>query len=288
VLAVVLLEAWAQPAASRAAAGTASALYYETATLAGTLEIDKLNLPVRGPGTEIVSVGTSNVFGIALAGPYVFWSVQAGPRDRGAIMRASTHGRGERRLAGRIAAPASVVTVGGFVYWSDDNAIGRARLSGSHLQRRFIVLPRQKGGGVADGLATDGTYLYFSRCEDDTIGRVDLADGAVDQAFISTPVKSCPQGIAVAGTHLYWTELGSGTIGRANLDGTGADGRWLNVHTHQGPFQVVADGTHVYWTWGGVAGSPTYTGRANANRSHFDPRFLADSLYPMALAPPPR
>ena len=48
--------------------------------------------------------------------------------------------------------------------------------------------------------------------------------------------------------------------------------------------QVAADGSHVYWSWGGVDGSLSYTGRADANGTHIDPRFLPDSLYPMALA----
>jgi hypothetical protein len=33
-----------------------------------------------------------------------------------------------------------------------------------------------------------------------------------------------------------------------------------------------------------VPGTTPYTGRADANGTHVDPRFLADSVYPMALA----
>jgi hypothetical protein len=137
---------------------------------------------------------------------------------------------------------------------------------------------------VADGLATDGTHLFFSRCLDNTIGRVNLDGSHVDQQFLVLAHKSCPQGLAVAGNHLYWTELAIGTIGRATLGGAGANRRWLNVHTTQGPFQVAADGAHIYWSWGGVAGSPAFTGRADANGSHRDRTFLPNSVYPMALA----
>jgi virginiamycin B lyase len=177
-----------------------------------------------------------------------------------------------------------VIAVHGFIYWSDENAIGRMTLDGSRVRRRFIVLPRERGGGAADGLASDGTHLYFTRCIDDTIGRAGLDGEHIGLPFISLGPKSCPQGISVAGRHLYWTELGSGTIGRAGLDGQGVDGHWLHIHSSQGPFQVAADSVHVYWTWGGVAGSPSYTGRANVDGTHIDPRFLADSLYPMTLA----
>jgi hypothetical protein len=200
------------------------------------------------------------------------------------IMRASLNGRHVRPLVGGLAAPGSVIAVHGFVYWDDQNAIGRVALDGSHLRRRFLVLPHERGGGVADGIASDGVHLYFSRCPEGTIGRADLNGRRVVRGFLATGDNTCPQGLAVAGGHLYWTQLGSGTIGRAGLDGQGADDRWLNIRSQQGPFQIVADRVHVYWTWGGVNGSPSYTGRADADGSHLDRRFLADSLYPLALS----
>ena len=157
-------------------------------------------------------------------------------------------------------------------------------LNGSRLQRKFIRLPVEAGGGVADGLASDGRHLYFSRCTDSSIGRADLDGSHVDQRFISLDGRSCPQGLAVAAGHIFWTELGQGMIGRARLTGRGEDSHWLNIHSDQGPFQVAAGGGRVYWTWGGENGAPSYTGRANANRSHEDRRFLPDSMYPMALS----
>ncbi|MGO9955553.1 MAG: hypothetical protein ACLP50_06150 [Solirubrobacteraceae bacterium] len=278
-LALVLAGLPASPAVAR----SSSALYYETATSTGTLAIDKLNLSGPDTSTQVVSVGKVSLFGIAVGGRYVYWSTEAGPRDRGAIMRASLDGRHVRRLVAGLASAESVIAVHGYVYWNDQNAIGRVALNGSHLRRRFIDLPQEDGGGVADGLASDGTHLYFSRCQDHTIGRADLNGSHVEERFISVGRRTCPQGIAVAGTHIYWTQLGSGTIGRANRDGRRVDGRWLDIHTGQGPFQVVADSAHVYWTWGGEDGTPSYTGRADADRSNLDPRFLADSLYPMDL-----
>jgi hypothetical protein len=189
-----------------------------------------------------------------------------------------------RRLVGGLPAPAALIAVRGFVYWSDENAIGRMALDGSQVRRRFVALPQEKGGGVADGLASDGTYLYFTRCTDDTIARAGLNGRHIDLRFISLGPNSCPQGISVGGRHLYWTELGSGTIGRATLNGHGVDGHWLHVHSNPGPFQVAADSAHVYWTWGGLPGTSSDTGRADANGTHINPRFLPDSLYPMALA----
>lgn len=273
----------AGPLVPAALARSSSALYYETESRTGQLAIDRLSLSGARSVTQAVKLGDVNLFAIALAGSYIYWSTEAGPNDRGAIMRATLDGQNVRRLVGGLPAPASLIAVRGFVYWSDKSAIGRMALNGSHMRKRFIVLPQEQGGGVADGLASDGSHLYFTRCSDDTIGRAGLNGGHVDLRFISLGPTSCPQGVAVGGRHLYWTELGAGTIGRATLNGGGVDGGWLHIRSDQGPFQVVADDTHVYWSWGGVAGSPSYTGRADANGTHLDPRFLADSLYPMAL-----
>jgi hypothetical protein len=283
VLAGLLAVLFAGLFAPAALARSSSAMYYETETRAGALAIDRLDLTGARSITQVVALGDVNVFGIAVAGSYVYWSTEAGPRDRGAIMRATLNGQDVRRLVGGLSDTASLIAVHGYLYWSDQNAIGRMALDGSHVRRRFIVLPQEAGGGVADGLASDGAHLYFTRCVDDTIGRAGLNGGHIDLRFISLGANSCPQGISVAARHLYWTELPSGTIGRATLNGQGVSGGWLRIHSSQGPFQVVADGTHVYWSWGGVAGSPSYTGRADANGTHLDPRFLSDSLYPMAL-----
>ena len=212
--AMPLGNVWVPLAQARAS----SALYYETAT-AGTLAIDKLTLAAPRTSTEVVKVGSVNVFGIALAGPYIYWSFELGPKDRGAIMRASLNGQHVSRLVGGLVSPESLIAVHGFVYWSDQNAIGRVALDGSQLRRHFIVLPREKGGGVADGLASDGTHLYFTRCLDHTIGRADLNGSHVARRFVLVGHNGCPQGIAEAAGHVYWTQLGSGTIGRASLDG---------------------------------------------------------------------
>jgi len=168
--------------------------------------------------------------------------------------------------------PGGLVAAGGWLYYVDQNAIGRVRFNGTGLSRRFISLPQQNGGGVADGLATDGTYLYFSRCQNDEIGRVGLSGAGLDMTFIKLPRFSCPQQVAVGNTHIYWTELAS-HIGRAGLNGQGASVTWLNIREDQGPFNVAADDATVYWDWGGAAGSPEYVGTASVAgtgvRTHF-------------------
>ena len=282
--ALVVFGALLATAGATARARPSTALYYETQTTTGVLAIDRLNLTGQRVSTQVVALPDVGVFGITVSRGYVDWVTETAPADRGSVMRATIGGGGVRSLVSGLPAPNSLVAAGGYVYWSDQHAIGRVALDGSHLRRRFVVLPGQPGGGVADGLATDGKHLYFTRCTEHAIGRVDLDSRRVTRTFIATGAKSCPQGIAVADGHLYWTELGSGTIGRASLDGGAPDGRWLNIHSDQGPFQLAADAAHIYWTWGGVNGTPAYAGRANIDRSHLKRRFVADSIYPLALA----
>jgi len=152
---------------------------------------------------------------------------------------------------------------------------------------RSDILPSRVSVAVAAALvlalATVG-WLGASSAIAQTSRALYLNGSRIDLGYISLGPDSCPQGIAVAGGHLYWTQLPSGTIGRATVGGRDANGRWLAIDSAQGPFRVVADRTHVYWTWGGVAGAPSYTGRADANGSHLEARFLTDSLFPMALA----
>jgi hypothetical protein len=280
----VLALPFAGSGARAESARASTALYYETQTGPRSFAIDALDLSAHRSSTQVVALRNANVFGIALGGRSIYWSTQGGARDRGAIMRVTRDGGRARRLVGGLTDPASVVVAGRYVYWVDRHAIGRVALNGSQLQRTLIRLPAEAGGGVADGLASDGRHLYFSRCVDNTIGRADLNGRHIHQRFISLDARSCPQGLAVAAGHIFWTELQQGIIGRAGLDGRGEDARWLNVHSHQGPFQVTAGDGHVYWTWGGENGTPSYTGRANVNRSHLDRRFLSDSIYPMTLS----
>ncbi len=270
--------------ARAASARSPAALYYETQTGPRSFAIDALALSGDRSSNQVVALRNANVYGIAVGRRSIYWSTQSGPRDRGAIMGVSLHGGRTRRLVGGLTEPGSVVAVGRYVYWVDQRAIGRVALNGSHLRRAFIRLPSETGGGVADGLTSDGRHLYFSRCSDNTIGRADLDGRQVHQRFVTIGGRSCPQGLAVSAGHIFWTELGQGIIGRARLDGRHIDPYWLNVDSRQGPFQVAVGDGHVYWTWGGENGTPSYTGRAGADRSHLDRRFLPDSMYPMALS----
>jgi len=219
-----------------------------------------------GTAKRVVRVGDVSVTGIAIADNRLFWVTLTGANDAISYvgLRGAPHAH---MLVGRLDFPVGLVAAGGWLYWADENAIGRVRPNGTHLSRQFIKLPQETGGGVANGLATDGNHLFFSRCQDSEIGRVDFGGDGV--GFIKLPHGACPQGLAVGGGDLYWAEIG-GYVGRATLQGTHIANKWLNIRTMDGPFNLAADDNNLYWDWGGVAGSPIHVGRAHVSGRGFD------------------
>src|ERR1700753_832469 len=168
ILAGMLVVSFAAAAASAAPARPARTLYYETAVPPATYAIAKVRLSAPKASTQLIQVGSASVFGIAVAGGHIYWTTEHGPRDSGAIMRASLNGGAVRRLVAGVNSADSLIAVHGHVYWTDRHAIRRMALDGSHLQRHFIDLPVEPANAVAGGLASDGSHLYFSRCDDNT------------------------------------------------------------------------------------------------------------------------
>ena len=133
-----------------------------------------------------------SVSGIVVRGSWIYWAVL--DRD-GAIMRASLSGGRVQRVVGHLKYASGLVTDGRFLYWLDLNAIGRVALDGSQANRRFIRPPREPNGGVGEGLATDGRYLYVGSCDRGRIGRVATGGSAADWSFIVLGRHSCPQNL---------------------------------------------------------------------------------------------
>jgi len=257
--------------AARASARTPGYLYYDAGDYIA-------RVPVAG-GTpqRIVWVGNGSVTGMAISDGRLFWVTEDGELDPISYISLSSVRPGvtahARQLVTGLSFPLALVSAGGWLYWADEHAIGRVRPDGAQLTRRFISMPQESGGGVADGLATDGSHLYFSRCQDDEIGRVSVSGAALDMSFIRLPQYACPQQLTVGNDHVYWTESG-GHLGRATLQGAGVSISWLNTRNADGPFNVAADGANVYWDWGGAAGSPMYVGTARVNGTGVRIKFL--------------
>ena len=242
---------------AHAAASAPGQLYYVNGT-----EIMRVAV-TGGTAQRVANASSDSVTGLAIADGRLFWVDEDSSNEAIRYTTLTNPGQVHTLITG-LNFPAGLVAAGGWLYYADQNAIGRVRPNGTGLTRRFIKLPQENGGGVAQGLATDGSHLYFSRCQNDEIGRVALSGAGLDLSYIKLPKDSCPQQLAVGNTHVYWTDLG-GHIGRATLSGTGASDTWLNIREGDGPFNVVADNASVFWDWGGGAGSPMYVGTASVN-----------------------
>lgn len=235
--------------------------------------VNIVSVPVGG-GTahKVTKAGAGGVTGLTIASGKVFWTALNG--INGTISSAAQNGGSAHVLVSHLAFPVGLVSAKGWLFWVDQNAIGRVHPNGSNLTRKFIKLPQETGGGVANGLTTDGQHLFFSRCEGHEIGRVDLTGAHKNLSFIKLPSKACPQGLGVGNTHVYWADL-SGFVGRATLAGASAKWNWLNIKAAgQGPFNVAADNAHVFWDWGGAAGAPVKIGRANVSGTGLNKSFL--------------
>ena len=98
------------------------------------------------------------------------------------------------------------------------------------------------GQAFPNGIAVDGTSLYWTNNNDGTIRKMALGGGV--PVTLATGQAS-PWAIAVDGTNVYWTNLGDGTIRKVALGGgvptTLASGQ-------AGPSGIAVNGTGIYWT----------------------------------------
>lgn len=228
--------------------------------------------------TSTVAAGLKGPTGIVKVGDRLFWDQQAGyacssdPNDDQiiALTSPSQHPKIVRNCVPS-AGGTGLVATRRHLYLVQQHGIGRMNLRGGHFDRRDIPLSNQLDGSAANGLASDGRYLYFSRCDGDEIGRVARDGTGLNYDFIRTGHKTCPQALAVGGGHLYWTQ--GGVIGRARLDGSHIRRNWQSIHNGNGPFFLAANAHHVYWDWGGDAGTPSFVGRVTVTRQHFAKRW---------------
>jgi hypothetical protein len=137
---------------------------------------------------------------------------------------------------------------GAYVYWTNSDSIGRAKLDGTGVDQHFIAAVEPLG------IAVDRSYIYWSDSTTRKIGRANLDGTGANPDFITIPGLCLPRGVAVAGSYIYWAQDGStncGTIGRANLDGSGANVRFIEVPSYvsgsSGAWTVAVTGSYVYW-----------------------------------------
>jgi hypothetical protein len=211
--------------------------------------------------------------GLAVTPRYIFWMSLTAPGGQ-SLYRFRRDGTHRVRLVGKLDSPSGVIAVGSRVYWLDGNAIGTVNADGSGVRRKLVVPSQEYGGGVGDGLASDGRYLYFSRGQERSIARVRL-DSGLSLRYIVLGDKHGPLALTYAAGYLYWSDVDHnflGVIGRASLDGRLVAPEWL--HIGKPPFDVVAGGGVLFWVHGAVAGQQEYVGRASARGRITTHRFV--------------
>jgi hypothetical protein len=274
---VAAVATLALAAAAPSQARSRPALFFQKA-----LSIYKVRLTPRHRPTRVVGT-KAEPLAIAVAPGQVFWTTlgtNLATEFKSTIMAATVRGKGVHKVASGLPITTSMVATDGYLYWPDEDGIGRVAFDGSHLNHDFIPLTEEYGGGVADGITVAGGYLFFSRCQDDTVGRVDLTDRRVEQSLIYLPGRVCPQSMAAAGGRVFWTELGGfspydGRVGSAGLDGTHVDRSAFVLDSPDGPFGLTAAGNSIFWSYGGSAGSPQYVSRAKLGGGLLSSKFVS-------------
>ncbi|MBE2320770.1 RICIN domain-containing protein [Solirubrobacter sp. CPCC 204708] len=174
--------------------------------------IGRANLDGSGANSQFIP--TSNAFGVAVDGTYVYWS------SSGAIGRAKLDGSEVDPTFITGVAASGLAVDGTHIFWArntNPGTIGRANLDGSGADPNFIQTDRL---GV-ESVAVDDAHVYWTVSTAKRIGRANLDGSAVDLDFIAS--VGSPAAVAVDDAHLYWTTSGPNSIGRAEVDGSGGE-----------------------------------------------------------------
>lgn len=251
------------------------------------------SLPVADPAAIVTHVATpgATVVGLDASPSRLVWT-EGFATERG-VFTSSLDGSLPHQVhdSGEVE-PTDGVLVGNVYFWLEGDAIARADLGTGAVNPRFIPLPPSDfdGLGPADGLASDGRWLYFATCGNDAIGRVDLGGAQLDKYFVR--VGYCVQDVAVNATHVYWPNLAladeQAELGRAAIDGSAIEAHWLTTPGggELGNYGVAADATHVYWTSSdsNAGGGRGYIGRVRTDGSDLRPKLVTRDNLGLALS----
>jgi virginiamycin B lyase len=157
--------------------------------------IGRANLDGSG-ANSFFATGASFPTGVAVDGAHIYWA-NYNPR---AIGRANLDGSAATASFIPVSTPSQLggVTVNAtHIYWSDLGPgvgnmapIGRANLDGTDPNPNFIT-----GATNPDGLAVDGSHIYWANSGSGTIGRATLDGTGVNQSFITGAAS--PHGVAL-------------------------------------------------------------------------------------------
>ena len=142
--------------------------------------------------------GVGGPVGIAVDNSHIYW---ANPDAGLSAARTSMAARSTRGSSPGQRFPAPLQSTARHVYWTNNHfsagTIGRANLDGSSVNESFITVehPSNIFGESDEGLAVDGSHIYWANFSGDAIGRANLDGTSVNQSFITT--DRIPTGLAV-------------------------------------------------------------------------------------------
>jgi hypothetical protein len=112
------------------------------------------------------------------------------------------------------------------------------------------------GAHNPQGVATDGTYVYFCNSETGYIGRAKLNGSEVNQTWVKC--ERTPVYVTVDASHVYWRGLGvSSVIGRATIAGGTIEPTWISTPGEGG---IAVNSEHIFWVVEGAIGRATIAG----------------------------
>lgn len=269
----------------------------------------------RSAGTVEISLTGSSAFAITVdncsgngvnAEHGCTVTVQYAPTTSGQDDAATLTATGEHASASLALTGASPVA--GHIYWTESaGQIGRANMAGLDVNKSFVT-----GADLPEGVAVDGTYIYWVDEVAGSMGRAKLDGSDVNQSFVTglgepqdvtvspsyiyfttaygiertdlsgSNVTNLHQsgslfGIAVDNSYVYWTDPVTSTIGRANLDGTGAT---TLIGGLDRPDGVAVDGTYIFWT----EHYDNSIGRAKLDGTDANASFITGANGPVGIA----
>lgn len=232
--------------------------------------------------------------GLAIEGNYIYWS--NADQSGNSIGRATLSGTEvEPEFIPGLFEISSVAVSGSYIYWTAGGfavpTIGRAKLNGTDVEPDFITLPQDDEHG-SDGIAVNGSYIYFSQPEigasmdanTGTIARANLNGSGVDENFITHAED--PNELVLDGSHIYWStsldgfgDLGPGhTIGRANMDASNVEPAYITTGT---PTEGIAvDSSSLYW----AGGTNDTIGRVDLDGTNINPNYITGATVPEGVA----
>ena len=177
-------------------------------------------------------------------------------------------------------------------FTSSEDLTDDASTGASQVAPGIVRTPAGGGGAIepglvnapANGIAVDGSHLYWANPSAGSIGRAHL-DGS-DAEELASGLAS-PGWVAVGGEYLYWTspatvsEGDDGSIGRLRLDGTSPPEPDF-IAAAGDPKGIAVDAAHVYWS----NGSAHAISRAGIDGGGVEPsfHFIGSTEVPQGIA----